>query len=122
MATDKQGRPDSKANLPPEPHPSGTYDHGDQAVQPPAVGVQQEFPDRRPARPAGRPGTSLAIPASTSRTSFEVVITDHDQPVARLVGQAPGRPQARRPGSARGKLRILVEDDQHLDDFRDFMP
>jgi hypothetical protein len=35
MATDKQGRPDSKANLPPEPHPSGTYDHGDQAVQPP---------------------------------------------------------------------------------------
>jgi antitoxin (DNA-binding transcriptional repressor) of toxin-antitoxin stability system len=52
----------------------------------------------------------------------EVVITDHDQPVARLVSQAPGRPQARRPGSARGKLRILVEDDEHLDDFRDFMP
>lgn len=52
----------------------------------------------------------------------EVVITDHDQPVARLISQAPSRPQARRPGSARGKLRILVEDDEHLDDFRDFMP
>jgi adenine-specific DNA-methyltransferase len=50
MATDKKDRPDSKAKLPPEPHPSGTYDHGDRAVQRPAVGVQQEFPDRRPAK------------------------------------------------------------------------
>jgi adenine-specific DNA-methyltransferase len=50
MATDKKDRPESKAKLPPEPHPSGTYDHSDQAVQRPAVGVQQEFPDRRPAK------------------------------------------------------------------------
>lgn len=28
----------------------------------------------------------------------------------------------RRPGSARGKLRVLSEDDDHLDDFQDYMP
>jgi antitoxin (DNA-binding transcriptional repressor) of toxin-antitoxin stability system len=49
----------------------------------------------------------------------EVVITDHDRPVARLVRQEPVSPKARRPGSAKGKLRVIVEDDEHLDDFRD---
>lgn len=52
----------------------------------------------------------------------EVVITDHDLPVARLVRQEPERPQARRPGSAKGTLRIIADDDAHLADFRDYMP
>lgn len=52
----------------------------------------------------------------------EVVITDHDLPVARLVRQEPERPHTRRPGSAKGKLRIVADDDAHLADFRDYMP
>lgn len=49
----------------------------------------------------------------------EVVITDHDEPVARLVRQEVERPLIRRPGSAKGKLRILADDDEHLADFRE---
>ena len=52
----------------------------------------------------------------------EVVITDHDEPVARLVRQEVERPLIRRPGSAKGKLRIVADDDEHLADFRDYMP
>ncbi len=52
----------------------------------------------------------------------EVVITDHDEPVARLVRQEVEQPLIRRPGSAKGKLRIVAEDEEHLADFRDYMP
>ena len=33
----------------------------------------------------------------------------------------PGKPK-RQPGSARGVLRILVEDEEHLNDFGPYMP
>ena len=49
----------------------------------------------------------------------EVVITDHDEPVARLVRQEVDQPLIRRPGSAKGKLRIVADDDEHLADFRE---
>ena len=49
----------------------------------------------------------------------EVVITDHDEPVARLVRQEVERPLIRRPGSAKGKLCIVAEDEEHLADFRE---
>ena len=34
----------------------------------------------------------------------------------------PYKRQARTPGSAVGKLKVLVEDDEHLKDFEDYMP
>jgi hypothetical protein len=34
----------------------------------------------------------------------------------------PAKRRARTPGSAVGKLRVLVEDDEHLKDFQDYMP
>ena len=52
----------------------------------------------------------------------EIVITKGEQPVARLVGQQAIGRQPRQPGSARGKLIILTEDDQHLEDFKEYMP
>jgi prevent-host-death family protein len=52
----------------------------------------------------------------------EFTITRHQQPVAKLVGQQRPARQPRRPGSAKGKLVILVEDDEHLEDFKDYMP
>ncbi|AUB84975.1 antitoxin of toxin-antitoxin stability system [Candidatus Thiodictyon syntrophicum] len=52
----------------------------------------------------------------------EVLITDGDEPVARLVSQGCRTDRTRQPGSAKGKLRILVDDDAHLDDFRDYVP
>jgi prevent-host-death family protein len=50
----------------------------------------------------------------------EILITRQGQPVARLVAAA--RVPPRQPGSAVGKLTILAEDDEHLEDFPDYMP
>lgn len=47
----------------------------------------------------------------------EVMITYNQQPVAKLVGQKRAVRKPRRPGSAKGKFIILVEDDEHLRDF-----
>jgi antitoxin (DNA-binding transcriptional repressor) of toxin-antitoxin stability system len=56
------------------------------------------------------------------RPGDEVVITQQDRAVARLIAE-PGRPlRPRRPGSAIGKLTILEDDDAHLEDFREYMP
>jgi prevent-host-death family protein len=51
----------------------------------------------------------------------EVIITRNEQPVAKLVGQQRPIRKPRRPGSAKGKLVILAEDDEHLQDFKDYM-
>lgn len=51
----------------------------------------------------------------------EVVITQGCQPVAELrtVESKEPRPQF---GSCRGMLTILADDDEHLDDFEEYMP
>lgn len=51
----------------------------------------------------------------------EVVITQRKQPVARLVGSRPAR-RPRQPGSGQGMLTIVRDDDEHLEDFKDYMP
>jgi antitoxin (DNA-binding transcriptional repressor) of toxin-antitoxin stability system len=52
----------------------------------------------------------------------ELVITRNNQPVAKLIGQQRPVREPRRPGSAKGKLIILTEDEEHLEDFKDYMP
>lgn len=52
----------------------------------------------------------------------ELVITRNNQPVAKLVGQQRSVRKPRQPGSARGKLVIHTEDDEHLEDFKEYMP
>jgi prevent-host-death family protein len=52
----------------------------------------------------------------------EVIITRNRQPVAKLVGHQRPMRAPRRPGSAKGKLVILIEDDAHLEDFKEYMP
>ena len=48
------------------------------------------------------------------QTIEEVSITCNQQPVAKLVGPQRSIRKARRPGSAKDKLVILAEDDEHL--------
>jgi antitoxin (DNA-binding transcriptional repressor) of toxin-antitoxin stability system len=48
----------------------------------------------------------------------EVVILEHDRPVARLIGE----PRQRKLGGGIGKLTIIEDDDLHLDDFKEYMP
>lgn len=51
----------------------------------------------------------------------ERVITRNDQPVAKLVGEQTQVRPPRLPGSAKGKLVIIAEDDEHLEDFKEYM-
>ncbi len=51
----------------------------------------------------------------------EVVITKDDQPVATLRSLAAGKPQPRF-GSCKGMLTIVTEDEEHLEDFKEYMP
>ena len=52
----------------------------------------------------------------------EVVITKDEQPVAKLVSQQKAARQPRQPGSAKGILIINVENEEHLEDFKEYMP
>jgi antitoxin (DNA-binding transcriptional repressor) of toxin-antitoxin stability system len=51
----------------------------------------------------------------------ELVIIRNEQPIARLLAATKlGRP-SRKAGSAKGMLTILTEDNEHLDDFAEYM-
>jgi len=51
----------------------------------------------------------------------EVIITKDDQPVAELRSIPAGKPRPRF-GSAKGMLTIVTEDEEHLEDFKEYMP
>jgi antitoxin (DNA-binding transcriptional repressor) of toxin-antitoxin stability system len=51
----------------------------------------------------------------------ELIITQGSRPVAQVVPVAEAAPHPQF-GSCRGKLTILAEDDEHLNDFTDYMP
>jgi antitoxin (DNA-binding transcriptional repressor) of toxin-antitoxin stability system len=51
----------------------------------------------------------------------ELIITAGERPVAKIVGQGEPARKARRAGSAKGKFFILAEDDEHLNDFQEYM-
>lgn len=51
----------------------------------------------------------------------EIVITRNNQPVAELHLPTGALPQPRF-GNCRGSLTIIAEDDEHLQDFREYMP
>jgi antitoxin (DNA-binding transcriptional repressor) of toxin-antitoxin stability system len=51
----------------------------------------------------------------------EVVIMQNQQPVARLVSERPAQRKPRVPGNCRGMITLLVEDDEHLQDFEEYM-
>ncbi len=52
----------------------------------------------------------------------EVQIFVGDRTVARLIGELTSPRKPRQPGSARGTLTILSEDETHLENFHDYMP
>ena len=51
----------------------------------------------------------------------EVVITEGDRPLARLLPAAANKPQPQF-GSCKGMLTIVSDDDEHLEDFKEYMP
>ena len=51
----------------------------------------------------------------------ELVITEGGRPVAKLVGPPVDVQAPRQPGSAKHQLTLLSEDDEHLEDFHDYL-
>jgi antitoxin (DNA-binding transcriptional repressor) of toxin-antitoxin stability system len=51
----------------------------------------------------------------------KVVITHDNKAVAELVAVPPEKPTPRF-GSCKGMLEIVADDDEHLNDFKDYMP
>jgi prevent-host-death family protein len=51
----------------------------------------------------------------------EIVITQNQEPVAKLVGQRPSERKPRVPGNCKGMITLAVEDDEHLKDFEEYM-
>lgn len=51
----------------------------------------------------------------------EVVITENNQPVARLARTQPIQEWPCKAGSARGKIHIAPDFDEPLDDFKEYM-
>ncbi len=54
----------------------------------------------------------------------EVVITENNQPVAKLVSEPSQRQPALRPPPGLGKdcITVISDDDEHLQDFAEYMP
>ena len=63
----------------------------------------------------------LAELISTLAPGEELVITKAEQPVAKLIAQRGPARQPRLPGSAKGRLIINADDDEHLGDFAEYM-
>jgi len=54
----------------------------------------------------------------------EVVITENQQPVAKLVNHQPKAKLGLRPapGLGKGFITVISDDDEHLKDFEEYMP
>ncbi len=51
----------------------------------------------------------------------EVVITDNEQPVAKLVGERPGRPRRPAPGAGKGSILYMTPDfDEPMEEFKEY--
>ena len=53
----------------------------------------------------------------------EIVITENQHPVAKLVSEQSPKPRLRPPpGLGKGMITIVSDDDEHLEDFTEYMP
>ena len=67
-------------------------------------------------------GDQLALLLEEVKRGEEVVVTDHNQPVARIVPIEMSAPRPRpRFGALKGKISMAPDFDLPLDDFRDYM-
>ncbi len=51
----------------------------------------------------------------------EVVITENQQPVAKLISEPGKKRQPREAGNCIGMIRIVADDDEHLEDFAEYL-
>ena len=51
----------------------------------------------------------------------EIVITRDQKPVARLLAEERPKRKPRQPGNCKGMLTIVADDEEHLNDFAEYM-
>ncbi|HAS50235.1 MAG TPA: hypothetical protein DCS21_00155 [Gammaproteobacteria bacterium] len=51
----------------------------------------------------------------------EIILTENQQPVARLMSEPVKKRQPRKAGNCIGMIRIIADDDEHLKDFAEYM-
>lgn len=51
----------------------------------------------------------------------ELIITQDRKPIAKLVRESPPTRPPRKAGNCIGMIRIVADDDEHLQDFEEFM-
>jgi antitoxin (DNA-binding transcriptional repressor) of toxin-antitoxin stability system len=52
----------------------------------------------------------------------ELIITRNQRPIARLLAEPEQHKVPRKAGSGKGKLIVVADDDEHLEDFKEYMP
>jgi antitoxin (DNA-binding transcriptional repressor) of toxin-antitoxin stability system len=52
----------------------------------------------------------------------EVILTRNHRPVAKLVSEKPPERKPRVPGLGKGMIKIVSDDEEHLNDFAEYMP
>jgi antitoxin (DNA-binding transcriptional repressor) of toxin-antitoxin stability system len=50
-----------------------------------------------------------------------LVITRRDAPVARLTAEGPPKRKPREPGNCQGMLTVVADDEEHLQDFAEYL-
>ena len=51
----------------------------------------------------------------------DVLITKNTKPVARLVAEFKQARKTRKAGNCQGLMKIIADDDEHLEDFKDYI-
>lgn len=52
----------------------------------------------------------------------QLVITENERPIAKIVSEPKRERKPRQAGRCKGMITLLVEDDEHLKDFAEYMP
>jgi antitoxin (DNA-binding transcriptional repressor) of toxin-antitoxin stability system len=70
--------------------------------------------------PIEQAAAKLVELVGTLRPGEEIVLTDHDQPMAKIISNSEVKGR-RRAGTCKGMLTINQEDDEHLRDFEEYV-
>lgn len=71
--------------------------------------------------PIEQAATHLVELVGNLKPGDEIVLTEHNQPVARILASR-AKPVRRKAGSCKGMLIVHHEDDEHLKNFGEYMP
>ena len=65
---------------------------------------------------------SIPVPEQLRHRKTEIILWPLEDQASSKESTSDADSRQRKPGSARGKFTIIADDDEHLDDFKDYMP